>query len=125
MLLALAAYWELLRFDWTMGVAGFARIHRELAKGRRDAGEQQRSSVTVNEICQQFDLAAMLYPRPVRCLQRSVALVRLLRRHGHTAELVIGVRTEPFFSHAWVEVNHSILNDFSSYPARMLILDRV
>jgi len=49
-------------------------------------------------------LAACFYWKPVRCLQRSVAAMRLLRKCGIDGRLVIGYRPSPFFSHAWVEV---------------------
>lgn len=39
------------------------------------------------------------------CLPQALAGTAMLRRHGHVAELVIGVRNAPVFeAHAWVEV---------------------
>lgn len=39
------------------------------------------------------------------CLPEALAGVAMLRRHGHRAELVIGVAAGPVFeAHAWVEV---------------------
>ncbi|MGR3910626.1 lasso peptide biosynthesis B2 protein [Burkholderia sp. SR8] len=46
-----------------------------------------------------------------RCLTYSLALTLLLRRKISGVRLVVGVRTRPFFSHAWVEVDGEIVND--------------
>ncbi|MCB9675397.1 MAG: lasso peptide biosynthesis B2 protein [Alphaproteobacteria bacterium] len=37
------------------------------------------------------------------CYPQAIAAAALLRYHGHSADLVIGVRTRPFGAHAWVE----------------------
>ncbi|MEU3602707.1 lasso peptide biosynthesis B2 protein [Streptomyces sp. NPDC006798] len=39
------------------------------------------------------------------CLQRSIATALLCRVTGVWPEWVVGVRTEPFTAHAWVEVD--------------------
>ena len=39
-----------------------------------------------------------------RCLARSLVLTALLARRDVPASLVIGVRSEPFAAHAWIEL---------------------
>jgi hypothetical protein len=46
--------------------------------------------------------AAVFCPGRVECLEQSMALYFLLRRHGVAAELRFGVRMMPFAAHAWV-----------------------
>ncbi len=46
-----------------------------------------------------------------RCLTYSLALTLLLKRHIPGIKLVVGVRTRPFLSHAWVEHNKKVIND--------------
>jgi hypothetical protein len=46
--------------------------------------------------------AAVFCPGRVECLEQSMALYYLLRRHGVAADLRFGVRTMPFAAHAWV-----------------------
>ncbi len=58
------------------------------------------------------------------CLQKSAALVWLLRRQGVPAELVIGCRRRPFGAHAWVEVAGTIINEQDESLAQFWILDR-
>jgi hypothetical protein len=64
-----------------------------------------------SQLCQAINLACVLYPKRVLCLQRSAATTVLLRRHGIAAEMVIGARVLPFRSHSWVEVDRVVVND--------------
>lgn len=43
------------------------------------------------------------------CLEESIAITYLLREYG--PQICIGVRTLPFSSHAWVEVNGKAVNE--------------
>ncbi|HGB5419106.1 TPA: lasso peptide biosynthesis B2 protein [Salmonella enterica subsp. enterica serovar Muenchen] len=45
------------------------------------------------------------------CLTYSFTLKNALYSRGVDARLVIGVRTQPFYSHAWVEIEGNIIND--------------
>jgi hypothetical protein len=65
------------------------------------------------DICTAVDFACVLYFKQVLCLQRSAATALLLLRHGCEATMVIGVRSFPFRSHAWVEASGRIVNDKS------------
>jgi Transglutaminase-like superfamily len=46
-----------------------------------------------------------------RCLFRSLMLLLFLRRRGHDAMWVFGVRTWPFLAHCWLQVGDVVLND--------------
>jgi hypothetical protein len=50
---------------------------------------------------------------PGNCLSQSLALVRLLREQGVTADLRLGARLTgtKFDAHAWVEYDGRVLND--------------
>ena len=50
-------------------------------------------------------------PAPGKCLLRSFMLLRLLRRHGHDARWVFGVRTWPFRAHCWLQRGDVVLDD--------------
>jgi hypothetical protein len=73
------------------------------------------------------DVAANHHLVSLRCLPRSLALVRLLARRGVAAELRLGVRREngQTFGHAWVEWQgeplndpHTVVANFATLPAR-------
>ena len=120
-LLVIRLLWELLRYDVVMALFGFRRIHRELSglATARSAGYQNLASV-----CDALGWATSLYWKRVHCLQRSAVMVRLLRQNGISAELVIGYRSRPFFSHAWVEVQGRVVGDSPAYKDRLHVLER-
>lgn len=121
--LRIRAYWELLRYDLVNRIFGLGRVYndlRELPEGSQDWDEHLQA-----ETLRAMDVAIALYWKPVRCLQRSVAMSRLLRKMGVGASLVIGFRSVPFMSHAWVEVGDRVVNDLPAYKDRLLVLDRL
>lgn len=62
----------------------------------------------LRKACRSFlHLESLMISRraPEDCLERSMALYRLLLGSGLPAEHVIGVRLQPFLAHAWVECN--------------------
>jgi hypothetical protein len=56
----------------------------------------------VDDVARGVVTAAVFCPGRVECLEQSMVLYYLLRRHGVAAELRFGVRTNPFAAHAWV-----------------------
>jgi len=122
-LLVVQALWELLRYDVIFRIWGFRRIHAGL---RRMAARQRLGHPSMEtEIREAMKWAFSLYWKPALCLQRSVAMARLYRRHGLDAEVVIGYRAQPFLSHAWVEINGRIVNDSVVYQQRLCALERI
>lgn len=57
---------------------------------------------------------------PGNCLSRSLALLWLLRRNGHDADLRLGVSLAggAFAAHAWVELEGRVLNDRQDVTTR-------
>ncbi|WP_375713750.1 lasso peptide biosynthesis B2 protein [Sphingobium sp. BS19] len=51
------------------------------------------------------------FGRTNRCLARSLAMFSLCRAHGIPVQFVIGVRSDPFAAHAWVQIDTAVLND--------------
>ena len=121
-LFAIRAWWELARYDLIGAIAGFRRIHRQLA--RRKVASKSFPPEAESFICDAVRLASCFYFKPVLCLQRSVAAAHLLRKAGINGSLVIGYRPAPFFSHAWVEVDGRVVNDSPAYKERLQVLYR-
>jgi hypothetical protein len=117
------ALWELLRYDLTLRAGGFRRVHRSLARAR--VSRDSKRSGPEADLSEAMRNALSLYWKRALCLQRSVATARLFRRYGIRAELVIGYRADPFFSHAWVEVEGRIVNDSPAYQQRLHVLERL
>lgn len=110
--------WELLRYDVLFAWRGMTAVRpRVLPSGKENEAAERG-------ICEAMRSAAPFYWKTVRCLQRSTVTVRLMRGQGIPAEVVIGYRPVPFFSHAWVEVRGRVANDSPAYQARLQILER-
>jgi hypothetical protein len=112
--------WELVRYDALSGCLGFAGIRRRM----RPARPVTQSPAAVEKTVQAVACMTSFYWKPLLCLQRSVVTARLLRAQGIQADVVIGYRPSPFFSHAWVEVGGAVVNDSAGYQTKLLPLDR-
>ncbi|SPF54887.1 conserved hypothetical protein [Candidatus Sulfopaludibacter sp. SbA4] len=119
-LLVCRALYELARYEAITWLRGFGCIQRQLS--RQSIAPKPTSPELEQAICDAVLLATCLYWKPVLCLQRSVCAVRLLRKHGVVAKLVIGYRPAPFFSHAWAEVDGRIVNGSPAYQTRLQVL---
>jgi hypothetical protein len=118
--LLVSAIFELLRYEFWMRCGGFRRVTRQMQKPARRA--ILRGLAKEEEIMRAMDLALTFYWNPVQCLHRSIAAARLLRKYGFPAKLMIGCRTEPFLSHAWVEVGDRAVNDSPVYRHTLPVL---
>ena len=118
--LVLRALFEMARYDvivWLRGSGCILQgLRRESVQAKRNNRESEQAA------CDAVLLATCFYFKPVLCLQRAVCTVRLLRRQGVDARLVIGFRPSPFFSHAWVEVNGRVVYGSAAYQKRLQLL---
>lgn len=110
-----SALYELARYEVIVRLRGSGSIFRQL----RGQSITPRTSDREQMICDVVQLATCFYWKPVLCLQRAVCTVRLLRRYGIVARLVIGYRPSPFFSHAWVEVDGRVVYGSPAYQQRL------
>ena len=114
------ALYEIARYGVIVSLLGSGRILSQLK--RQSIAAKPTSCELEQAICDAVLLATCFYWKPVLCLQRSVCTVRLLRRHGIVARLVIGYRPSPFFSHAWVEVDGRVAYGSPAYQKRLMLL---
>jgi hypothetical protein len=113
--LVFRALYELVRYDAIVSLGGVGHILRQLScqvvSQKSSAGKLER------DICDAVLLATCFHWKPVLCLQRSLCTARLLKKGGVDARVVIGYRSLPFFSHAWVEVDGRVV--YGSHAYRM------
>jgi hypothetical protein len=108
--LAIESWLLLLYIDWIMRFREFRELHRIV--GVAQVHSTVSSGLMPNEeLCRAMDYACVFYFKRVLCLQRSAATTLLLRRHGWSAEMVIGAQMQPFKSHAWCEIQGAVVND--------------
>ena len=118
--LVFRAFYELVRYEVVLSLLGSGRILSQLK--RQPVSARTVSAEMEKAICDAVLLATCFYWKPVLCLQRAVCTVRLLRRYGIHAGLVIGYRPSPFFSHAWVEVDGRVVYGSPAYQKRLMPL---
>jgi len=112
---------ELVRYDFLFAWRGLEGVRRRRAlRAVNGNAEQQEAAV-----CEALRSMAPFYWKPILCLQRSIVTARIMRGRGIPAEVVIGYRPAPFFSHAWVEVAGRVTNDSPVYQTRLQVLDRL
>jgi len=118
--LVFRALYEIARYEVINSLRGSGCILSQL---KRQSVRAATAGAELEEaICDAVLLATCFYWKPVLCLQRAVCTVRLLRRHGIQARLVIGYRPSPFFSHAWVEVDGRVVYGSAAYQKRLMPL---
>lgn len=106
-LLVFNAFFEILRYEVVVRVCGSGHILRRLNRPR--VSRTPFTPELEQSICDAVLLATCFHWKPVLCLQRSTCTARLLRTHGIEARIVVGYRSLPFFSHAWVEVDGRVV----------------
>lgn len=123
--LRVKAYIELLRCGRILHSKGFFALRsRILALSISKPAPPNEAPSCVPQCCNAMTWAVSYFPYSVQCLQRSAALVVLLRKRDISASVVIGCEAIPFYSHAWVEVESSVVNDSSTVQKRFDIIDR-
>jgi hypothetical protein len=107
-MLFLEALYHLIRFDFHLWRGDFGSLYASVHTYPVAASSDHQNTP---RICYAIDLACICYWKEVLCLQRSAATACLLRKHGTSADLVIGAQQMPFKAHAWVEVAGLVVND--------------
>jgi hypothetical protein len=104
---ALAAMWLRLRSLLSIAQAVSARRARlESEPGSVASPEAMRTAVAAYE-----KLRPLVFTARDRCLHDSLALVGFLAAEGMFPCWVIGVQTQPFGAHSWVQSGGTVLND--------------
>ena len=102
--MALAAVHRRLRY------ATFKQTIEWLDDQRRKIGRngQERS---VQDLIDIFYAARPWFPVPPICRLDAAALCMFLWRNNQEADLVFGVRLQPFLAHCWVQHKETVLNE--------------
>jgi Transglutaminase-like superfamily len=77
----------------------------------RNGHERAASTETLTALAFALDTASALYIKPVKCLQRAVAVTWYLRARRYACLLVVGAHVARKEGHAWVEVGGHVLGD--------------
>ena len=121
LLLAFEAYLGLIAHDIFMLSHDFSALHRQIK--RFPLRKTGHDAAAVESLSHALNVACAFYPKRALCLQRSSVLVKMLRRRGVPAHMVIGAQKLPFRAHAWVEVHEAILDDRLASRETFLVLE--
>jgi hypothetical protein len=118
--LLLTAVWLSLR---TLGWSRTVALLRVALLRRRSSNFQQPNETKAKMIVKAIDRqvresACMKLLFPCACKERALAGYYLLRRYGCLpAALVLGIQTNPFLAHAWVECVGEVVTDDEAHCA--------
>lgn len=121
LILTLEAYLGLIAHDAFMARHDLASLHRRIRSIPLRPTTQNTEAIDL--AVRALDIASIFYAKRVLCLERSAVLVKMLRKRGIPAQMLIGVQKVPFKAHAWVEVNRQIINDRLASRERFLVLE--
>jgi hypothetical protein len=105
----LIAFFAFAAYDALMKLLGFAGICRILTRGV--PGKRRIDLVRLLRVCAGIERARIWYPKTIMCMQHSAVIKFLLMRCGLNPRLAIAGRIMPFQSHAWVEIDGTVIND--------------
>jgi len=120
--LFLRAYRQLMAFDHLVHDGTFSELCQRVRL--YPTASNIVPGPSVETVCKAVDVAAIFYRKRLLCLQRSAATTCLLRRYGFRACMVIGSRILPCRSHAWVELDGTVVNDKPRFCYMYAILER-
>jgi hypothetical protein len=116
------ALFMLLAYDVLGLLCRFQTLYA-MVKGWKVTGKPVDSHV-IDRVCMAVNYACVWYPKRALCLQRSFVTTYLLRKHGVSANMVLGAQKLPFKAHAWVEVGGRAVNERSNVQATYAVWDR-
>jgi len=112
----------LLVYDVLSAICRFQTVY-SMVKGWGVAGKSPGPDM-IDRVCTAVNYACVWYPKQALCLQRSFVTTYLLRKHGVSANMVLGAQKLPFKAHAWVEVDGRAVNERSNVQATYAVWDR-
>ncbi len=89
----------------------FHRLVTQMQAAKQRAIYPERHPANATCIASAFQRTTRIVPSVNRCLPDSVGLATMLVTNGIAATMVIGVRTAPFASHCWVQIDDVLVNE--------------
>ena len=98
---------------WSLGLRPFSAVVEAIEAGKRDAvrmGAAWHPNVVAELVDVFRQLRPLVFAAEGRCLLHAVTLMRFLCRYGLGPEWVIGVATQPWGAHSWVQWGNFLLD---------------
>lgn len=111
------SFWGKIKAFWVL-----AKVHKILKKNKLagifDLIKKNNKSYSYNptheeieRLSAEVDAASILYFKKTYCLVWATTFCILALKKGWPCKLVIGIQTNPFYAHAWAEINDKVIND--------------
>lgn len=94
----------------------FHLIHKYCSKNRIIENKKNIKDSDIEKIFYIIDRFTASDERQFSCLLRSVVAYIVLRNHGSLPTFNIGVSTDPFKAHAWIEINENPVCEYYENP---------
>ena len=88
-----------------------ASAYRDRKTGAHEVATPAGTEDNLLQASRQFARARRYVPIEPTCLLDSLSLLRFLSRRGLSANIVLGVTSDPFAAHCWVQAGGMILNE--------------
>ncbi|WP_427998848.1 lasso peptide biosynthesis B2 protein [Achromobacter sp.] len=110
---------------WLLKFRGFEGVVKTLLATPVTTHAPRKKRSTLAELMDHINKTFILDFSSNRCLSYALTLCLLGRKLGYPVTLVVGTRTRPFFSHAWVELDGIPINDDASLRKKLAVIMEV
>jgi len=91
------------------GLARAVAFLRWLGRGKERVAPKKVAALSHAELWQRLSQGYRWLPLPVQCLEQALIGWYYFNRYGRAAEMKIGLRLHPLYSHAWLECDGEVL----------------
>lgn len=106
-----AAMAEQIKIDVFLRTRPFQKVVARFTKRKEGASSRDHDRSAYARIEAAIHAVDLILPPGNRCLVRSLAFMSLCLTRGFSPNLVIGVRSNPFRAHAWVQAGPHVVHD--------------
>ncbi len=108
----LKALLTLIRVNRIIKKDGMQGLFALITKTKNTRGKVKPSEQNLENIIAATDTATKLYPKKTYCLGWAATFVIEARKCGIDCRLLIGIQTNPFYAHAWAELeDKTVIHD--------------
>lgn len=80
------------------------------------------SNIGFERIIKIIDNVCVIYTKKADCLQRTLILYKFIRKdtnfYNGDCKIIVGVNKYPFRSHAWLEIDNKVANDYEEFVSK-------
>lgn len=108
--------------EYTLSKKGFSGVLHSLQRARHNIKYKPNDEFINEHVMHHLNEAYPYSNNNSNCLTYSFCLASILTTRNINAKLIVGVRTRPFYSHAWVEVDGNVINDDAELRNKLSVI---